>query len=69
MKAPTQEAGHGIAQTGEAAAPTIHLEVQDMYCSPTAIQRGHSTVARREIAHILGADSQTKASWCTVPNQ
>ena len=51
--------GIGIAQTGEAAAPTIHPEVRDMYGSPTA----PSIVARREIAHILGADTQT------IPNQ
>jgi hypothetical protein len=30
------QVGYGIAQTGEAAAPTIHPEVRDMYCSPTA---------------------------------
>lgn len=62
------QVGYGIAQTGEAAAPTNHPEVRDMYCSPTASQHAHSTVARREIAHSLGADTQTKASRRIVPN-
>jgi hypothetical protein len=59
---------HGIAQTGEAAALTIHPEVRDMYCSPSASPHAHSTAVRRETAHILGAGNQTKATRRIVPN-
>lgn len=68
MDRPDRFMNRGIAQTGEAAAPTIHPEARDMYCSPTAAQHAHSTLARRETAHILGVDTQTKASPRIVPN-
>lgn len=68
MDRPDRFINRGIAQTGEAAALTIHPEARDMYCSPTATQHAHSIPARREIAHSLGVDNQTKASLRIVPN-
>jgi hypothetical protein len=67
MDRPDRFMNRGIAQTGEAAAPTIHPEARDMYCSPTATQHAHSILARHETAHILEVDTQRKASLRIVP--
>jgi hypothetical protein len=47
----------GIAQMGEAGAPTSHREGPDTYRCP----RCKSTVARHETVRILEADAHTRA--------